>query len=329
MGHVGKCAVARCHLRECHRGQQPLLALAVRVDEIVRAELDEHHVRSRLREHIARKALYARAAKQLCRAADAVGHQPVALDGGLRHAYVFNAIGAQARGQQARQLVCHGRVAEDDARMRPGRGQHVDLRERGDDLIRAGVRRVLHRHGHVQQSAARAVAELGMAASADESNRAHGVDAAVKDRHGQRLPGGDRQRGGIGGAARPGADAHVRLPAEGHGAQRGGVNAACIVCADGDGTGRHVQRQHAEDVRERQAHVRAPGRELHGRARGYIRHGHAEPVEHAGLGQARVDGAGAPRADPAGGSFGIVHGKTSENARICSYNRMVFRKSQP
>ncbi len=29
-----------------------------------------------------------------------------------------------------------------------------------------------------------------MAASADESNRAHGVDAAVKDRHGQRLPGG-------------------------------------------------------------------------------------------------------------------------------------------
>ena len=119
------------------------------------------------------------------------------------------------------------------------------------------------------------------------------------------------------------------LPAEGHGAQRGGVNAACIVCADGDGTGRHVQRQHAEDVRERQAHVRAAGRELHGRARGYIRHGHAEPVEHAGLGQARVDGAGAPRADPAGGSFGIVHGKTSENARICSYNRMVFRKSQP
>ena len=96
-----------------------------------------------------------------------------------------------------------------------------------------------------------------------------------------------------------------------------------------EGNNQRMQRQHAEDVRERQAHVRAPGRELHGRARGYIRHGHAEPVEHAGLGQARVDGAGAPRADPAGGSFGIVHGKTSENARICSYNRMVFRKSQP
>ena len=44
-------------------------------------------------------------------------------------------LGAQARGQQARQLVCHGRVAEDDAHMRPGRGQHVDLRERWDDLI--------------------------------------------------------------------------------------------------------------------------------------------------------------------------------------------------
>ena len=56
VGHVGKCAVARRHLRERHRGQQPLLALAVRVDEIVRAELDEHHVRARLREHIARKA---------------------------------------------------------------------------------------------------------------------------------------------------------------------------------------------------------------------------------------------------------------------------------
>ena len=56
----------------------------MRVDEIVRAELDEHHVCARLREHIARKALYARAAEQLCRADDAVGHQPVALDGGLR-----------------------------------------------------------------------------------------------------------------------------------------------------------------------------------------------------------------------------------------------------
>ena len=299
MRHVGERAVARCHLRERDRGQQSLFAPAVRVDEIIGAELDEHHVRTCLCEHVAFKALHARAAEELRRAADAVGHQSVALDGGLRHADVFDPVGAQARRQQTRQLVCHGRVAEDDARVRPGRCQHVDLRERWDDLVRAGLRRVLHRYGQMQQGAARAVAELGVAASADEPDRAHGVDAAVKDRDGQRLSGGDRQRGGIGGTARPGGDADAALAAEGHGVQCGRVDAARIVRADGNGAGGDVQRQHAEDVRERQPHVRAAGRELHGRARGYIRHGDTEPVEDAGLGQARVDGAGAPCADPA------------------------------
>ena len=94
--HVGERAVARRHLRERDRGQQPLLAPAVRVDEIVRAQLDEHHVRTSLTEHVARKALHARAAEELGRAAHAVGHQPVTLDGGLRHAHVPDAIGAQA-----------------------------------------------------------------------------------------------------------------------------------------------------------------------------------------------------------------------------------------
>jgi len=155
---------------------------------------------------------------------------------------------------------------------------------------------------------------------ADESDRAHSVDAAVKDRHGQRLPGGDRQRGRVGRAACPGADAHVRLPAEGHGVQRGGVDAARIVRADGDGAGRHVQRQHAEHVRERQPHVRAAGRELHGRARGHIRHGDTEPVEHAGLGQARVDGAGTPRTDPAAIGNGL-HGSDTSRKKFRVFKR--------
>ena len=113
--------------------------------------------------------------------------------------------------------------------------------------MRAGLRRVLHRYGQMQQRAARAVAELGVAASADESDRAHGVDAAVKTVTVSVCP-------AVTGSA---AASEVQLvpaamrtwPSPPKVTVRS-VSGSMprIVRADGDGAGGHVQRQHTEHV---------------------------------------------------------------------------------